>query len=300
MTIKNLVLILFVLFIMTAMPSFAGAQRINVFVSILPQAYFVERVGGDAVDVEVLVGPGKSPATYEPTSRQMSKLAETDIYFRIGTPFENSFLPKLADLNEKIKIWDMRKGIELRYFGGHHHASDNGDTGKKTSHQDRSIPDPHIWLDPKLVITQAKTIYEALSAAAPEKKGFFKSNLDAFIRDLESLDQKLTEILAPIKGRKFYVFHPAFGYFGDSYGLIQEAVEIEGKSPSAKQLAALIDSAKKEGVRVIFVQPQYAKKGAQTIAKAIDGVVVPINPLPRDYLAEMEKTATTLKELLHD
>ena len=273
----------------TTQIAFAKTNKINIFVSILPQSYFVERVGGDLVDVEILVGPGKSPATYDPTSKQMAKLGEARIYFRIGVPFEKGFINKLEGLNKNLRIVDTRDGVELRYFQGHN---------KDSSHES-AIPDPHIWLDPKRVMIQAETICKALSSIAPEKKRFFKDNLNSFIKDLKMLDQKLTEILAPLKGGKFYVFHPAFGYFGDSYGLVQVAVEIEGKSPSAKQLASLIDSAKRDGVRVIFVQPQYARKGVETIAKAIDGAVVPINPLPANYLEEMEGMAKSFNKWLN-
>jgi zinc transport system substrate-binding protein len=278
--------------------SFAEAGKIKAFVSILPQAYFVERVGGDLVDMEVLVGPGMSPATYEPTSRQMARLGEAQVYFRIGTPFEKGIINKLERLYENLRIVDTRQGIKLRYFKGHHHESAHHEEDRHESHHVDSIPDPHIWMDPKLVIIQAKTICDALSTIAPAQERFFNENLNAFTRDLEILDKKLASILAPLKGRKFYVFHPAFGYFGDSYGLIQTAVEIEGKSPSAKQLALLIEGARKDRVHVIFVQPQYARKGVEAIAKAIDGAVVPINPLPEDYLVEMESMAQSLNRWL--
>lgn len=259
----------------------AASGEIKAFVSILPQAYFVERIGDPFVDVEVLVGPGQSPATYEPTPKQMANLGRAQVYFRIGTPFEQGFIDKIAHTFRNLIIIDTRKGVTLSYFeqGG----------GKQ-------VPDPHIWLDPKRVKIQASTICEALSQIDAAHASEFKENLQAFQTDLDRLDAKITKILAPVKGQAFYVFHPAFGYFGESYGLTQVAVEIAGKEPSAKQLADLIERAKREKVRVIFVQPQYAKKDAETIAKAIDGAVVPINPLPRDYLTSLEEMAQTLKD----
>lgn len=263
----------------------AGSETIKAFVSILPQACFVERIGGNAVEVQVLVGPGRSPATYEPTPKQMAALGRAQVYFRVGTPFEKGFIDKVASTFRGLEIVDTRKGVALHYFDGGH------DHGEETRE-----PDPHIWLDPKRVKIQASTICKALSRLAPQQAGVFEENLSTFQDDLDQLDRKITKILSPLSGSRFYVFHPAFGYFADSYSLTQVAVEMEGKSPSPKQLSALINRARKDGVRVIFVQPQYSKRNAETIAKAIGGAVVPINPLPREYLKSMEDMAHALRK----
>jgi zinc transport system substrate-binding protein len=255
--------------------------EISAFVSILPQAYFVERIGGKYVDVTVLVGPGQSPATYEPTPKQMARLGRSQLYFRIGTPFERGFIDKISRTFTNLTIIDTRKGVTLRYF--------------KQS-QGLEVPDPHIWLDPKRVKIQAETISKALKETDPAHADEFEKNLKAFQADLDRVDMKIAGILAPLKGGKIYVFHPAFGYFAESYGLTQVAVEIEGKEPSPKQLSRLINMAKKEEVRVIFVQPQYATKEARTVARAIGGVVVPINPLPWDYLKNLEDMANIIEK----
>lgn len=267
---------------------FSGADatdttKIKTFVSILPQAYFVERIGGPYVDVEVLVGPGQSPATYEPTPKQMARLGEADVFFSIGTPFEQGFIGKVAVIHKNLEIVDTRKNVSLRYF---------------EQSKGRSIPDPHIWLDPGRVKIQAATICNALSRLAPDYRAFFEKNLQNFQDDLDQIDKNIAKILAPLKGSRFYVFHPAFGYFGDRYGLEQVAVEIEGKGPSPKQLADLINKARHERVKVIFVQPQYAKKDIETIAREIEGAVVPMNPLPREYLENLEHMAALLKSAL--
>ena len=281
-------LMLVILFLGAAVshgPADAESGKVRAFVSILPQAYFVERIGGDAVDVEVLVGPGRSPATYEPTPKQMTALGGARVYFRVGTPFEKGFIDKVRSTFQELMIIDTRKGVPLRHFQqGHDHG------------EDTHAPDPHIWLDPKRVKIQAATICKALSRIAPRKTGVFADNLRAFQDDLNRLDRKIAEILSPLKGSRFYVFHPAFGYFGESYGLTQVAVEIAGKSPSPKQLSRLIKKAREDRVRVIFVQPQYSKRNAETIARAIGGAVVPMNPLPGDYLKSMEAMAQALRK----
>ncbi len=263
----------------TASP--CDAEPIRTFVSILPQAHFVERVGGDHVRVDVLVGPGESPATYEPTPREVAALGEADVYFRIGTPFENAFVDKIARTLPGLRIVDTRRGVDLRFFRRE---------GK------RQVPDPHIWLDPVRVKTQARTVCDALSDLAPALAGEFESNLRAFLRDLDALDRRLREILAPLRSRKILVFHPAFGYFCDAYGLEQVAVETEGKAPGPKRLADLIDRAGAENIRIIFVQPQYSKKSARTIAEAISGAVVPLDPLARDYLDNLRRMAEAVRE----
>jgi len=259
------------------------AGKTKAFVSILPQAYFVERVGGRHVDVGVLLGPGQSPGTYEPTTRQMSALGRSQVYFRIGTPFEKALIKRITGTFNNLRVVDTRKNVKLRYF--------NRPDGYRS-------PDPHIWLDPKRVKIQAATVCEAMSRIDPAHSAEFEKNLQAFQADLDEIDMKIAETLAPLKGGKFYVFHPAFGYFGDSYGLKQVAVEIEGKEPSPRQLSELIKKAKKDAVKVIFVQPQFAKKNAETVARAIGGAVVPINPLAKDYLRNLKEMAVTIKRAL--
>jgi zinc transport system substrate-binding protein len=266
-----------------ALPASApcGAKPLGAFVSILPQACFLERVGGDHVQVDVLVGPGESPATHEPTPREIAALEKADVYFRIGTPFENAFVEKIARTMPGLRIVDTRRGVELRFF---------------RPDGERQVPDPHIWLDPMRVKIQSRTMCDTLSELVPGLGGEFEDNLRAFHQELDAVDRRIREVLAPLRSRKILVFHPAFGYFCDAYGLEQVAVETEGKAPGPKRLADLIDMARAEGIRVIFVQPQYSKKSARTIAEAISGAVVPLDPLARDYLGNLRRMAEALRE----
>lgn len=262
----------------------------TVFVSILPQAYFLERIGGQRVDVEVLVGEGQSPATYEPSSQQMTKLSSAKVYFAIGVPFEKNVMSKIRQAHRKLVVVETQKGVPYRYLDSHRHDRDEKTGGERHGR----IPDPHIWMDPKLVKVQARNIYDALCRLDPANGKEYSGNLQAFLSDLDRIDQRIASALAPFKGNNIYVFHPAFGYFADSYGLHQLPIEIEGKEPGARQLAGIIEKAKKDGVHVIFVQTQFSTKSAETIAKAIGGVVVPINPLSRDYLSNLEKIASEI------
>ncbi len=263
-----------------------------VFVSIQPQQFFVERIAGAVADIRVLVPPGRGPHNYEPTPLQMAALAEAELYFTMGISFEKGFLHKIAESNPGLRIIPMDRGVEKRHMEAHgdHHDDEHGD------HEHGGGLDPHIWLDPVLMGKQATVICAELSKIFPDKEKEFEKNLERLSADLESLNRDLQRKLAPYEGREFYVFHPSFGYFADRYGLKQHAVEIEGKEPSAKQVAHLVEQARGENVKVIFVQPQFADASARRIAGEIGGVVVAIDPLSGDYIFNMKDMASKIVE----
>jgi len=266
----------------------AAQEPVKTFVSILPQAYFVEQIGGHLVDVDVLVGPGQSPATYEPTPKQMARLGRSQIYFRIGTPFEKGFIDTISSTFKNVEVIDTRRGVPLRRF-----VLDAPEDGHG-AHAQRGGIDPHIWLDPMRVKIQAVTICQALCNHDPAHSSTYVKNLQAFLQALDAIDVRVAAVLAPFTGQKIFVFHPAFGYFCDAYGLTQIPIETEGKEPSPKQLAGLINRAQKDGVKFLFVQPQFAGKSPDAIARVIGGTVVPLNPLPRDYIANLERMAEAI------
>jgi len=275
--------------------SVSAQTPLKVHVSILPQKYFVERIAGKLAMVDVLVKPGKSPATYSPTPDQIRSLAAADVYFRIGVPFENGFMYKLESLAPNIKLVDCRQGIQMRRMAEHVH--DHGTEGHDEAHgthEKTAGKDPHIWMSPLLVKHQAGIILETLQALDPDNAAVFNENYNGFIRDLDMLHQDLSELLAPYKGAALFVFHPAFGYFADTYGMHQIAVETMGKAPKGKDLATIIKRAKKENAKVIFVQPQFDSNAAGAIASALNGHVVSIDPLAYDYLANMQSIARVI------
>ncbi len=270
---------------------FAAEEKPLLFVSIVPQKYFVEQLAGGFVAVEVMVLPGASPATYEPKPSQMEKLSTAAAYFSIGVSFESAWLPRLRAANPRLTIIATDKGVPKRAMGADHHHEDG--SGQHENHGE--ILDPHIWLDPALVAMQAENIAAALGKILPEKKKKIDENLAKFQKNLSELDSELREILSPDKGaersRKFMVFHPSWGYFAERYALEQIAAESSGKSPSPAQLAKLIKTAKKEGITTIFVQPQFSKKSASVLAKAIGGVVDTANPLSEDWPNNLRSVA---------
>lgn len=284
-----------------------NTNKVKVIVSIIPQEFFVKRIGGNKVQVNVLVTPGNSPATYQPTPRQMIALSNADIYFRIGVPFENALMPKIKNNFQNLKIIDTRKGITLREMKAHHHhegkaeeheENHHDEDNEEHNHHEHAGKDPHIWLSPGLVKIQAKTIADSLCQKDPESKSFYQKNLKSFIDELDSLHKHLQNTLKAYKGKTLMVFHPSWGYFADAYGLKQQSIEIEGKEPGAKQLARIITESKNKNIRFIFVQPQFSKKVAKSVADAIGAVVIPIDPLSGDYINNIESVANIVKTSL--
>lgn len=255
----------------------------KIFVSILPQKHFVEAIAGDKFDVEVMVSPGLSPATYEPLPKQMLSLSETLIYFRIGVPFENSWITKISDNYPKLKIVDTREGIQLRSFETFEHMAENDFHDHSSHTHDHGEKDPHIWLDPSLVKIQTKTICNALIAVDPDNADYYKENQDKFSLKLDSLDAQLFGIAASSESNKFLVFHPSWGYFADRYNLKQYSIEYEGKEPSPLQLSQIIKYLKENNISTIFVQKQFSTKSAETIANEINGTVKSLDPLSENY-----------------
>ena len=260
----------------------------QVSVSILPQQYFVKQIAGDAVEVNVMVGKGADPHTYEPKPKQMTALEKSDLYFAIGIEFEEAWLPKFQKSYPNLKIVKTDEGVEKIKFEGHHEHADHDHHDHEHHHGEF---DPHIWLDPVLVKIQAKNITAALSEKYPENKALFEANLAKFEAKLDELDGFIKSTLANVKNREFIVYHPSWGYFAKRYDLEQIAIEVDGKEPKPAELKELIEEAKEHGVKVIFVAPQFSKKAAQTIAKESGASVVEIDQLPLDWDAELRKTA---------
>jgi zinc transport system substrate-binding protein len=280
-----------------------GAESVPVFVSIVPQKYFLEKIGGELIQVSIMVKPGTSPATYEPKPDQMVALSRAKIYCAIGVPFEKVWLKKISAANPKMLLVHTEKGIEKRPMKAHYHQEKNqkipkkGRQGPADEHQ--GIKDPHIWLSPPLVKKQAQNILDALLLVDPRNGAIYETNYRKFIVELDALDAHIRGIFAGIgEGMAFMVFHPAWGYFARTYGLEQIAVEMEGKEPKPADLKHLIRHARERGIEVIFVQPEFSTKSAEAIAKAIGGKVVFANPLALDWANNLKEIASEIKAAL--
>ncbi|MGM0518121.1 MAG: metal ABC transporter solute-binding protein, Zn/Mn family [Campylobacterota bacterium] len=270
----------------------------SVTVSILPQEYFVKQIAKEKVEVNLMVKPGESPATYEPKTSQMRILAKSDAYFSIGVPFESVWLNKFKNANRNMLIVDTAKGIKKLKMKKHEHHEENVKKHDEKAHKEHHDEheehkglDPHVWLDPMLVKVQAKNIYEGLVEIDSSNKEFYLNNYKDFVAKIEKLNEKLEEILHPFEHKAFMVFHPSWGYFAKRYHLEQIAIEVQGKEPKPAQLIKLVEEAKLHNIKIVFVSPQFSKNKAEVISKSINGNTAVINPLSKNWDENLLKVA---------
>lgn len=285
----GLALIVFAITGLAAMPAAETGRPENsvpiVAVSILPQQYFVKRIGGDDVDVLVLVGPGQSPHAYEPTPRQLDQLSRAAVWILSGTDFEDILVEKVRSRFPAVPVVDGTAGVAFREIDRRH-----GDHEHNT--------DPHTWLGREPAKLMARTIYNELSRITPERAPVYRENHAALVSDIDALFDSLSERLSSLRGTTVLVYHPAFGYFLDEFGLYQEAVETGGREPTVRTLSHLMEKAKGEQARAIFVQEQFSAVAATRIADELGIPVVPLDPLSGDWLENIRRMGEALERSL--
>ncbi|NLX03575.1 MAG: zinc ABC transporter solute-binding protein [Phycisphaerae bacterium] len=294
-----------------AMGGMVRAEPVEVAVTILPEAFVVDRIGGSHVRTATLVAAGQSPHTFEPTIRQITRIAEADVYFSIGLPFEDSLLAKIRRMNPAIMVVELSEGIrpapttqkaDDHDEADHHEEHDEGhheheEEGEEDHHDHGSI-DPHIWMNPRYMERMAAKVEATLSGIDPSHREEYRKNHQTLKVELETLDRKIAKALKPFAGGKMFVFHAAFGHFAEAYGLEQVTVEVGGKEPTAKQLTGLIDLAGRENIRTIFVQPQFSRKSAEAVARAIGAELVVLDPLAYEYVKNLDQTAKEVRRAM--
>lgn len=249
-----------------------------VAVSIVPQETFVKAVCGDKVEVITMIPPGSSPETYEPTPQQMQKFTNSDIYFSIGVPTEEaSILPTAGD----VKIIPLAEKVASVYDD-----LKIGDEGR----------DAHIWLSPKRVKVMVEAIAEEMGKLDEENKQLYNQNAENYIKQLDELDKEIKDVAETIEQKKFVVFHPAFGYIADDYGLEMFSLEEEGKEATPQHLQDMIDLAKKENIKVIFYQAELDSNQAKAYAEEVGGKTEQLEPLAADYIVNLKKMINTIAE----
>ncbi len=270
----------------------AQAGRIRVAASVPPQAYFVERIGGRHVEVEVMIPPGYSHVDYPLTPRQIVALSRARLYVAVGHPafeFERARIaPLLADL-PGVEVVDMSRGMRLIEGEGE---------GREHREHSHAGGDPHVWVAPESVAVAARNIAAALERIDPGHAAEYRANLQGFEADVAALDTEIRSRLDNVQGSSFMVYHPTWGYFAREYGLRQVAIEAEGKEPSALRLIQLIEEAKRQRVKVIFVQSGFPRKSAQVIADAVGGRVLVADPQERDWLGNLRRVTRELEAAL--
>ncbi|NLT69394.1 MAG: zinc ABC transporter solute-binding protein [Verrucomicrobiaceae bacterium] len=285
-------------------------EKLRVFVPILPYEYLLERIGGDWIEVKAIVQKGDDAHNYSPSPRQITEISKANLIFSGGISFEANFFVALGDGIHSPKDIDLLEGLELLadscsecevdHDHDHEHAEEKGDAAEKDDHEHDhdhdDLRDPHVWLSPKMLLHQAGRIAAILKAHTPaEASPEIDANLAALESDLKQLDRDLTETLAPVKNSTIYVYHGAFAYFAADYGLTQKSIELAGRSPSPRQVAEVAKRAKAEGVKVIFVQPQFDQSSAESLAETIGGKVQTLDPLEKDIMANLRLIAKTIR-----
>lgn len=245
------------------------------YVSILPLRSLVQGIVGDDFDIEVLVPPGASPETFEPTPRQFVGLNKARMVFNVGLiDFENTLLAKVED---QEKVVNLSRGIELIAgtcsHGSHGHTHTHG-------------IDPHVWTSPRALQKMAENAYEAIRKAYPDSVKY-ETNYRLLQQELKVLDERTAARIAASDVEYFIIYHPALTYYARDYGLRQIAIEADGKEPSAKQLTQIIRQAREDGVRRILYQSQFPASAVEVIARDIDAQYVEVDPLREDVIANI-------------
>lgn len=252
-------------------------DKIGVVVSVEPQAQVVERVGGERVKVTVMIPPGKSPATYSPSPDGMKRLAEAKLYFKVGHPlfpFEKNHFDRLIRANKEIRVVDGAQGVEL-------------------------LPDdPHLWLSPSVVAVHVSALRDALIELDPAGREEYEENARRFAEEISGLSAEFMERFEKHSSRKFFVYHPAWGYFAREFGIVQRSLEKDFKSPGPGDIERFLKEAEKENTRTIFVQQQYDRRHAEMAAEFINGRVVSLDPLARDWLNNLKYVGREIEKAL--
>jgi zinc transport system substrate-binding protein len=248
-------------------------DRPLVVVSVLPQAFFVERIGADLVEIAVMIPPGASPAAHEPNLGQLEALSRASLYVKVGHPhfpFEAAWLEQLLAERRDLPVVDASAGLE------------------------RTEDDPHIWVSPRHARAMARNIGTALAALLPAQAATLESRLERLLAEIDATDTEVREILRDSRGRAFFVFHPAWGYFAEEYGLRQVAIQESGKEPDPRALAEFIEEAKEAQVKVVFAQPHFDAASARVIAEELGGRVESLDPLAYDWPRNLRDAARAI------
>lgn len=258
-------------------------------VSIQPQRYFLEKIAGDKFDVLCLLAQGSNPESYEPSMNHLINLERSKAYFRMGNiGFELAILNKIKNNNPDLVIVDTSDGIDLlkgTHGGVHSHEH---------SHSHSHEIDPHVWTSVPNAKIIAQNMYKALLEIDSQNKKYYTKNYNALLMELSELETELAEKMDSVKGSAFAVWHPSLSYFARDYGLIQIAMENEGKEVPASVLKREIDMAREHDVKVLFYQKEFDSRQIQTINEQLGAEMIEINPMSYDWAEEMKKITNAL------
>ena len=295
-------------------PPDAGSDSLSVLTTVEPIAFFLTEIADGHIAVETLVPAGKEPETFAPTLRTVQRFAACSVYFRVGLACEEPLLARLTTMNSRLKIVDLRDSIPESFHApagcgheGGHEGGEGDDTheaptdGSAPEHAENHTADhdhapsgcgdggldPHLWMSPAVMKGAVRTMTESLASMAPEHRSEFEQNRDDLIRRLEELERQISERLEGRTNRNIYVFHPAYGYFCEQFGLQQRAMEEGGRTPSPKDLADWIARIGAERVGTIIAQPEFGESYFRALAESVSVNIEIHSPLLPDYFANL-------------
>lgn len=283
MKLRNYIYIVFTfIFIVSCKPPTSDDKPI-LSVSIEPQKYLLEAIVGDKYSINTVIPSGSNPESYDPSPAQMVSIGKSKLYFKIGNlGFENTWLQNIKTNSPEMDIIDCSEGINHSHCDDHEHVHPGGD--------------PHIWSSPKTIKTISKNMYNSVILLDEVNQDYYLNNYKQLEASINETDSIIKSYLKKAPSTTFVIFHPALSYFAEEYGLNQLTIEVDGKHPTPQQLSELIKQAKKDNVKVVFVQEEFDQKNTEVVAKEIGAQVVKINPLSLDWNGEMIKTAKAIAQ----
>lgn len=267
---KSICFVALLLATMLSCTSNKSEEKPILSVSIEPQKCMLESLVGNKYTVNTAIPAGSNPETYDPSPSQMMSIGKSQVYFKVGKMgFENTWLNNIRMNNKDMKIVDCSVGVTPISDGGHHGE------------------DPHIWSSPKSLSIMARNMYNALLENDPQNKDFYTEKYQATEKKIQQTDSIIRYYLDQAPTKSFIIYHPSLSYFANEYSLNQYSIEKDGKNPSPKELAELIEKGKKDGVTVVFLQQEFDQKNAEVIAQELGAKIVKINPLAYQWDEEL-------------
>ncbi len=288
---RLLIVIIFLIFTVAALyylyslktDANGSKDKIEVIVSVGPQMEFVKAVGGDKVEVTLMVPPGADPHTYEPLPDQLNHVSNAQMYVEVGTPieFELNYMDKLKKMNPNMLVVNSSSGVDLI----------------PNTAENENNSDPHVWVSPKNAKIMVENIYQGLVQIDPNNTEYYTTNRNNYTEQLDELDANITKSLEGKENSQIIVYHPAWAYFCKDYHLQQIPIESGGKEPTSQEIADVIEFARKNDVKVIFIEPQYSPKSAEVIASEINGKVLIIDDLAQNYIENLKNVTETFSNV---
>ena len=279
------------------------ANPVKVAVTLPPYRTIVAELAGDRAEVHGLVPAGVNYHVWEPTPATIKALASCTILFTDSLGMDLPWLPRFQAANPNLRMVGIATDVTWLEQSEHDEHEEHGEEHhehaeiEEHEHHHHEGLDPHIWTSPRQVMAMAVRISAALMAADPQGMPYYKKRLGDFLTSAHQLDQLLKRTVSkmPAESRRFIVYHPSYGYLARDYGLIQESIEFDGKEPKPATLARLVETAKAEKIRLIFVQPEFDQRSARTLAQEIGGAVMPTDPTGSDWEGNLRSFAQALE-----